>query len=94
MHKELREIDYVFYFKKNKRYVSIIELATNDTVENTKELWSDAAYSNALIFLNNQITHALYLINKDYLKDFNPIVMNRKEQENFLRNHAKIIITR
>lgn len=95
MREELKGIDYVFYFQKQNRHTNMIDLTTNDTVENTGKPWGEAAYGNALIALNiNKITDALYLIDKESMKGFNPIKTNREEQEAFLRSHAKKIITR
>lgn len=95
MREELKGIDYVFYFQKNNRHINMIDLTTKDTVENTGESWGDAAYGNALIFLNRQkITDALYIMDKSGMKGFNPITMSREEQEKFMKSHAKKIITR
>lgn len=95
MREELKGIDYVFYFQKQNRHTNIIDLTTNDTVENTGRTWGEAAYENALIFLNiSQITDALYLIDNESMKGFNIITMSRENQEAFLRSHAKRIITR
>lgn len=95
MREELKGIDYVFYFQKNNRHINMIDLTTKDTVENTGKSWGDAAYSNALIFLNRQkITDALYLMDKSSMKGFNPITMSREEQEKFMKSHAKKIVER
>lgn len=95
MREELKGIDYVFYFQKNNRHINMIDLTTKDTVENTGEPWGDAAYDNALIFLNRQkITDAFYLMDKSVMKGFNPITMGREEQEKFMKSHAKKIVTR
>lgn len=95
MREELKGIDYVFYFQKNNRHMNMIDLTTKDTVENTGKSWGDAAYGNALNFLNNsQITDALYLMDKSGMKGFDPITMSREEQEKFMKSHAKKIVTR
>ncbi len=95
MREELKGIDYVFYFQKQNRHTNMIDLTTNDTVENTGQSWGEAAYGNALISLNiSQITDALYLIDKKSMKGFNPVKMNREKQRTFLKSHAKRIITR
>lgn len=95
MREELNGIDYVFYIQKQNRHTNMIDLTTSDTVENAGESWGEAAYGNALIFLNiSQITDALYLMDKESMKGFNAVTMCREEQETFLKSHAKKIITR
>ena len=90
MREELKGIDYVFYFQKQNCHTNMIDLTTNNTVENTGESWGEAAYGNALIALNiSQITDALYLVDKESMNGFNAAIMSREEQETFLKKSCK-----
>ena len=93
-YKELEGISYVFCFIAGRKYVSCIDMASKDTVENTGKLWCYAAYGNALIFLNNsKVTDALYLMDKEGMENFD-FTMSKDEQKEYLKSHAKRIVTR
>ena len=92
---DLRGIDYVCYFKNGYKHINVIDMSNESTVENTGDPWCEAAYGNALVFLELQkITDALYLMEKDSMNEFRPFAMSREEQIRYLEQNAKRIITR
>lgn len=92
---DLNGIDYVCYFKNGYKHINVIDMSDTRTVENTGDSWCEAAYGNALVFLELQkITDALYLVEKDSMNEFRPFAMSREEQIQYLEQNAKRIITR
>lgn len=91
----LHGIDYVCYFKTGYKHINVIDMSDASTVENTGDSWCEAAYGNALVFLElHKITDALYLMEKDSMNEFRPFAMSREEQIQYLKKNAKRIITR
>ena len=92
---DLHGIDYVCYFKNGYKHINVIDMSDESTVENTGDSWCEAAYGNALVFLELQkITDTLYLMEKDSMNEFRPFAMSREEQIRYLEQNAKRIITR
>lgn len=93
--KDLEGIAYVCYFKTDYKHINVIDMSDKSTVENTGDSWCEAAYGNALVFLELQkITDALYLMGKDSMNEFRPFAMSREEQIQYLEKNAKRIIRR
>ena len=90
MYKELNEIDYIVYFKKDHRYPTIIQ-NTNEIVENTGEPWFPEAYGNALIYLNGGCVSEIYLMGKGNMYNM-PMNCQKQKQIDYLRKNAKQIV--
>lgn len=94
MREELKGIEAVCYFTQESQYAHVIDMTSMDTVENTGNLWCEAAYGNALIFLHNQkSTDKIYLMQEGFKRDYKPWTMSGEEQRKFLEKNAVGIVT-